>query len=114
MLQDFLSSFILFSISSLSLINISSDSVGELVADDTTIRIFFPSVNIIPLDILIFSVDILSSGVNFNIHGLSADTKGVCSGKIVISPLSVGTVIFFINHSYITFSGLEIFSLILY
>jgi hypothetical protein len=47
------------------------------------------------------------------IHGFSAVTIGVCHGKTVTSPISVGNVICFISHSNIVFAGLEIFSFII-
>jgi hypothetical protein len=76
MLHDFLSSFILFSRSCFSLSNNSSVSDGDVVADDVTMRIFLPSVNIIHFDILICSVA-PPSVINFTMPGFRADTMGV-------------------------------------
>jgi|GEM_PF-4605377 len=77
MLHDFFSSFILFSKSCFSLSNISSDSVGDFVAEEVTIRIFLPSVNIIHFDILMCSMVFFPSGINLSKPGFNADTIGV-------------------------------------
>jgi hypothetical protein len=47
------------------------------------------------------------------IPGFNAVTIGVCHGKTVTSPISVGNVICLISHSNIILAGLEIFNFII-
>jgi hypothetical protein len=99
--------------------NSFSDSFNNVVATAVTILTILPSTKVIHLETLIdivFFVKINSFldtwflGIILIIPGFNAVTIGVCHGKTVTSPISVGKVICLISHSNIILAGLEIFN----